>query len=299
MIGNRLVNDDFGRRIEIVEPPTADDARRMQAEGIRVAWIKGFGMADMPDLSILDGLVDELNVITVNLRSDAAAESLPSLKTLTLQSYAKNPLDWRKFEQLERLSVIWRPGAERLFDVTGLRSLTIANYPFADLTPLKRLTGLEALTIRNSRKLVTLAGIEALTALTDVALRDDRALVTLEPLGTAPCRLRKLWVQRCRKVTSIEAVRGQPDLEYFDVTEGGRIDSLGPLAGLHKLRRFLFYESTVIADGDLSILLRLPSLTDTAFANRRGYSHQNDEIEASRADRRGRLTLGSRDIARR
>lgn len=80
--GNQIFKDERGGRIDIVEPPTADDAKRLRASGIRDAWIKGFGMSDLPDLSILDGLVDELNVVTLNLRSDAAVESLPDLKGL-------------------------------------------------------------------------------------------------------------------------------------------------------------------------------------------------------------------------
>jgi hypothetical protein len=285
LTANVLVDDARGSRIEIVEPPSADDARRLQAAGVREAWIKGFGQSDLPDLSILEGVVDELNVVTLNLRSDAAVVSLPGLKALSLQSYARNPLDLRRFQHLERLSLIWRPGAERLFQATALGSLSITGYPFADLAPLHRLTGLQQLTIRNSRKLLTLAGVEALGALTELSLRDDRSLGTLDPLGTAPCRLRKLWVQSCRKLTSIEPVRGQSELEYFDLTEDGRIDSLAPLAGLQKLRRFLFYESTVIADGDLSVLLQLPSLTETAFADRRHYSHHNDDLGAQLAAR--------------
>jgi hypothetical protein len=293
-----VVSDDRGRRIEILEAPTPEDAARVRTEGIRTAWIQGFGMSDLPDLSLFDGLIDDLNVVTLNLRSDAAVQSLPRLRSLWLQSYARNPLDLGTFEQLEDLSILWRPGAPKVFELQSLRSLSIANYPYVDLAPLANLKHLRRLTVRNNRKLASLNGIQALGELTDLALIDDQALVTLEPLGGSPCRLRTLKVQHCRKVTSLEPLRGQIELEELQVTAGGRIDSLAPLTGLATLRAFWFYESTVVADGDLSVLVNLPSLVETAFQDRRHYSHRVADVEAYLAAKSSDGAR-TRDIARR
>jgi hypothetical protein len=56
---------------------------------------------------------------------------------------------------------------------------------------------------------------------------------------------------------------------------------------LRQLKRLWLYGTTVIGDGDLSMLLDLPKLHGTAFANRRHYSHRSEAVEAELERRHG------------
>lgn len=53
-----------------------------------------------------------------------------------------------------------------------------------------------------------------------------------------------------------------------------------PLAGLQELETFLFYESTDVADGDLTVLKRLPEPQHVVFMDR---PHYSGEGKAARA----------------
>ena len=74
------------------------------------------------------------------------------------------------------------------------------------------------------------------------------------------------------------------NLRELLVLDCGPIESLAPLRGV-PLETLFFYESTNIRDGDLGVLLDLPHLKGTAFADRRHYSHKLKEIEAVLATR--------------
>lgn len=283
---NKIVDDEQGKRMLIVDPPSSDDARRLRGAGVRTAWVHGFGMASLPDLSILDGAIDHLSVLTLNIESDAAVMTLPGLHSLSLQTYARDRIDFGAFESLNDLTFHWRPGAESALGLHGLKSLSIFKFPFGDLSALGGLTELRRLGIWSAR-IERLDGIGAFRGLQSLFLVDDRRLVDLTALaGDAP-RLRGLDFNGCRSFRDISPLAAQVDLEELSLTDCGRIESLAPLATLKKLKRLWFYGSTVIEDGDMSVLLDLPLLHGCSFTNRRHYGHRSQDIEAELERRHG------------
>ena len=74
-------------------------------------------------------------------------------------------------------------------------------------------------------------------------------------------------------------------MRFFDLSEGGEVPTLAPLGGLVTLERLYLYDSTKVADGDLSPIAGLPRLKDFRMQNRRGYSPSVKEIQEAIARR--------------
>ena len=91
--------------------------------------------------------------------------------------------------------------------------------------------------------------------------------------------LQVLQLQSCKKVTDIKPVGSCAALQFFDLSEGGEIPSVGPLTDLVALERLYLYESTKVTDGDLSPIARLPKLKDFRMRNRRAYKPSVKEIQ--------------------
>jgi hypothetical protein len=249
--------------------------------------VMGFGERALPNLGALEGVVDELDVLTLNVTSDAAVTSLPGLRSLSLETYARDRIDFRTFGNLERLHLNWRPGAETALGNGRLRNLSISKYPFTDLGPLAELKGLEGLRIANSPAIKSVAGIGRLGHLKRLWLIDNRELANIDDLAVEGPLLVDLSMNTCRGVRDLGPLRAQVDLETLALINGGRVMSLRPLDALPRLQTLWLYESTVIEDGDLSVLLEMPALQRTSFANRRHYSHKREFIERE-LERRGR-----------
>lgn len=117
----------------------------------------------------------------------------------------------------------------------------------------------------------SLDGVEAMTWLAHLGvylapLEDTSALARLcSPVLT------ELRLAACRRVTSLEDIRELVGLRFLDVSEGGTIESLKPVAALQGLQRLHLYDSTTIADGDLKPLLGLAHLRDLRIMSRRHY----------------------------
>jgi internalin A len=214
--------------------------------------------------------------------SDGAVLDMLDLKGLSLETYAKEPIDFRLFHRLQRLAFNWRPGAETAFQCTSLESLNNSGYRLTDLSPMAALTGLRALRLDNSRHLLRLDGVRALPALRILSLRDDRALVDIGDVAAMDHSLHEFELNTCRKVRDIAALASHRDLRRVILIDNGTIASLTPLANLSKLEELYFYGTTVIEDGDMTPLLHLPALRRVAFAPRRHYSHRTEDIERLR-----------------
>lgn len=107
-------------------------------------------------------------------------------------------------------------------------------------------------------------------------------LTDFDPVAGLPT-LRELDIAGCRGLSTLDFVRPLTALTHLRVVDCGEIASLQPLRELAQLRAFFFYESTRVADGDVSVLLELPKLREVAFANRRHYTHREHEINAELA----------------
>jgi hypothetical protein len=89
-----------------------------------------------------------------------------------------------------------------------------------------------------------------------------------------------LNIEACRAVGSIDEVGSLSRLRKFHLNNNGEIASLKPLKTLSALESVVFWESTNIRDGDLSILVQ-KNLSRVSFQNRRHYSHSREDFGAA------------------
>jgi hypothetical protein len=278
-MGIVVESDDRGPKARAVGVWTSTDAAVLRESGVRRLEIgNGYGAPTFPFKEGLDDLLD-LKVNHLALRSDADVATLPNLRRLSLETYSNDPIDFRVFQRLERLHVNWRQGAESAFEVSSLRSLSVVGYPFANLEPLAGLRLLEGLRLSSPARLSGLEGQAHLGQLHVLWLLEARALANLDGLEASARSLKELWLNGCRKVADISPVHRHGDLRRLALIDCGRIASLAPLAGLAKLEELYFYGTTIIDDGDMAPLLRMPALRRVAFAARRQYSLQSEDIE--------------------
>jgi len=248
-------------------------ANVIEAHGLTVLSI----MVRGGDLSFLSAL-PKLRGLVLNAgeaRDLSPVQALAGLETLTLNvsSKPRMELDFGAFDLLERLRMYWNPGFESVFIARRLESLFVFGPPDADLGRFGALTGLRRLELSQGRKLVSTAGTGPLEFL---GLYQQGALEEL----VLPSSLKVLAVESCKKLSSLDAVRGLA-LERLKLANCGDIDSLAPLRGMDSLAEFLAWESTRVTDGDLSVLLELPRLRTIGMQDRASYRPRVKEIEAS------------------
>ena len=95
-----------------------------------------------------------------------------------------------------------------------------------------------------------------------------------------------LRLDSCKRIGAIDELTHLTRLTMLKLANCGDIASLVPMAALHELEEFA-WESTRVVDGDLSVLVTLPRLRQTALASRRNYRPTTAEVKSALA---GRLT---------
>lgn len=255
------------------DPEMAGAIRRHSCKGIELNHAKGFHGDDLMFLNEFPGL-KHLSMILLKLPS---LEPLQNLRSLSINSYCNEPVDFTTFPHLENCPLsYWRPNCKSLLQCTNLKKLFILNFRAVDFLDLNQLTQLESLDLRGST-IKSLNGIDALKQLTVLQLANFRNLTSLQGIESLT-KLKDLTVHTCRKIQTIAPISALPDLQKLFIPNNGPIESLKPIDSLKKLRSVIFYESTNILDGDLSPLLRQKNLIDTTFQNRRHYSHTQEQI---------------------
>ena len=239
-----------------------------------------------PDLEFLTGLppLRSLEVHHLPLQDVRPIEHQTSLEELSLNAYFKVPVDFSGLTRLRTVHLDWGPGAETLLGLPHLEDLLLNRFPGTDLRGLATLRSLRKLRLSGGR-LATLHGIAALTRIEELRLLALRALSNIESIGDLAESLVSLEFHSCRGLARLDAIQGLRRLMRLVVANCGDIESLAPIAGL-PLKELHFYESTTIRDGQLDVLLRLPSLVDTSFAHRRHYSHTREDVERAIGARR-------------
>lgn len=245
-------------------------------------------LADVPPLRTLE-------VHHHPLKDVRGIEAQPALRTISLNAYYRTPLDFSRFRSLEELHLDWGPGAESIAKVTSLVDLSVNRWPGADLTPLTELRGLRWLRIATA-PLTSLRGVEAFERLEHARFLELRRLEDIAPLEAVASTLEDLDFNTCPRIRSLHPLRSLTRLRRLLVLNCGEIESLAPIEGL-SLEEFLFYDSTNIRDGDLSVLLRMPLLRDTSFQDRRHYSHRRDAILDALSERTKGKSAGPFDLA--
>lgn len=268
----------FGERLVLRGEWNDDLIGYMLSRDIRelnVNYAKGFIGDDIDFLQYLPFL-EGLGLLVYNIPDISEICSLHQLRVLDIACRDKTPLDFSQFPALEICGLDWRRRSESLFGCTTLKRLSIHHYSATDADSFVDLENLESLSFVGG-SVRDLTGLRVLRKLKMLGLYRLLYLASLKGVEDLT-NLVSLDIDTCRKLTSINEVRDLTNLLGLGVNNCGDIESLRAIEGLMKLQRLLFYESTNILDGDLSVLTRLPNLEDVRYMNRKHYSNRREEF---------------------
>lgn len=233
------------------------------------------------DLGFLRRLTDLRGLVLNgdNIRELRTLEELTDLETLTLNTPRRPRLDlkFEAFPALKRIGLYWNAGFESLFSCASLEELWVFSPPDVDLKRFGMLDSLRRLELSEGRRLKQTTGIERLARLTFLGLYLQQGLQRLAGVNELSS-LVELALENCKSLKSIDAVSALTGLNTLKLADCGEISSLRPLANLSNLERFFAWGSTRIADGDLSVLTRLPQLRKIAMRSRREYRPSVEEV---------------------
>lgn len=270
-----LVRDDRGRTdfdLHSAWSPRIHEAYLSSgADGLIANYARGFVGADID-------FVRDLPLRRFNLLDRGITDLSPihdlgaTLEELRVQSNPDAHVDLTLLPRLRVLSCAWDQVKDTIERTDKLEGLVISPYPKADLRPISHLTSLRSLRMKQRPGVRSLAGVEAMPWLTwlgiyGAPLEDITALERLR----SPV-LNQLDLEACRRIPSLDSVGFLHGLRELDISEGGTLPSLAPIAALIGLERLHLYGSTKIADGDLSPLLGLKRMKDLRMMNRRHYT---------------------------
>lgn len=268
----------FGPRVVLTGPWRSEVADYMRREQIRELYLnhaRGWKgehiefVRELPDLlgfGIIDFLIKDVSPV----------HALHQLKVLELSTYCKTPIDFTEFSFLEQCVFYWRRGSDTLFDVKRLKRLFLHRYNASSSAQISQLRNMERLEVANA-VIEEVEGLGELLRLQMLGLYSLGRLKTLRGIERLS-GLVSLKVNGCKNIQNIDPIRGLHSLRCLELNDNGKLASLAPVENHAALERVLFYGSTYIEDGDLTVLLSLPLLQAVSYKNRRHYSHRREEI---------------------
>lgn len=187
-------------------------------------------------------------------------------------------MDVAAFSHLKSLAAEWRAVRETIADAPALDKLIALDYDERDLWPLAQNEALTTVVLKPADYLESLDGIAMLSDLTELEIAAAPLLDDLSELGAQP--LRRLWLQDCGAIHSLDAIAVVTSLRSLSVSGCGPIESLGPLTALDHLEVLYAWGSTRVVDGDLTPLTRLPRLAELRMRDREEYRPRVSDINA-------------------
>jgi Leucine-rich repeat (LRR) protein len=232
------------------------------------------------DLAFLKDLADllSLEVLTSSVENLPVIQCLSKLRFLSLGLVITERVDFSHFPELEEVHLGWSPKAESVFGCTSLRKVLMTNYRSkgGDLSAFCSLSNLECLWLKVCN-IIRIGDLSRLTHLRELEINRATKLESSDGVEVLH-ELRQLHIETCRRITRIDPIGRLENLERLLLPNDGAIESIKPLRKLKKLRRFSFYESTNIMDGDLTPLKELPHLEHVAFQERRHYNLKRKDL---------------------
>ena len=222
--------------------------------------------------------IEQLDIVG-NVADAGPIGSMSSLRHLQLESHDESVIDFSGLQNLETCFLIWRSGAETVFNCEKLQCLYLYSYPYPDLAGLDSLESLTSLEVGPAPRLRSLTSLDNSLELRKLGVYHAPNLDEIGPLASQT-ELRHLSFESCRGLRRIDPVANCINIRRLDLVDCGTIESLNPIRTLNRLEVLFFYGDTIISDGDLNVLSELQSLQFLSFANRRHYSAKCEEFEA-------------------
>jgi Leucine-rich repeat (LRR) protein len=276
--------DDYewggGKVMSLTGPWRPEFAIELKRKGIYVLRLSSSNGWDDENVSFLADLhnLSGLEIYHWGLRDIAPIQSLTQLELIGLECDFGPALDFTAFPKLKVCFLTWKPGARSLLQCEALQHLNISRYPYPDISELSCRPRLERLQL-SGRKLRSLFGIEECVRLTTLDLFDCPQLRTLQGVAAATS-LKEMEFEQCKSLSSLDPLEEMEELVSLVLNDCGRIQSLRPLRQCRNLERLCFTGSTVIDDGDLSVIEQLSKLQVIRFTDRRSYSIQLRDAQA-------------------
>ncbi|TXK17718.1 hypothetical protein [Homoserinibacter sp. GY 40078] len=239
----------------------------------------GFGETS---LAFLEGMpLRELVVIDRRLTDLTPIYSLGS--TLRGLSVVTNPglrIDLDRLPALRRLSAAWTQVSATIDAAVGIEIAHLRSYGPRDFLPLRSLTQLAELVLKDRPRLTSLGGLSAFPGLRLLGIYLASGLTDIAELE-GRSEIEDLALQGCRRITRLDALTGCVGLRKLNVSECGDLASLDPIRNLDYLEQVSMFGSTKVVDDDLAPLAALPRLEELRMQSRRSYRPSVEEIQAA------------------
>ncbi len=245
-------------------------------KALRLSYSVGWSDQDISFVRKLKSIC-RLEIYNWEITDISALEELTQLEHIGLECNYKHSIDFSRFTKLRACFLKWRPKSESIFDAVCLETLNIVNYPFENLSPMHKLHRLKELKL-TSKKLNTLSGAAHLSELRVLDLFQCSNLTTLEGIQGA-ADLREVELDTCKRVGNLEPLGELRNVRRIAASNCGTIKSLLPLKNCIKLEELFLTEDTDIEDGSVNVFRELPNLKVMLFANRKHYSHRQEQVQ--------------------
>jgi hypothetical protein len=188
-----------------------------------------------------------------------------------------------------------------LTGVSNLKRLSVGEAPLRSLAGIEHFARLEQI-VMHQVPIASLDGLQTATQVSSISLGFVRRLESIAELTLLP-RLTHLSITPPKTLRDLARIGELTQLEELEIDHGliGDSNWLAPLVNLRKLRledvrtiaslqfmeRMLELEDfycagdVTIADGDLSVLLRLPKLEKVFCRSRRHYAPSGEDVRAA------------------
>jgi hypothetical protein len=265
---------DDGRTLVVTAGWSSQAEAALQRPDVDGVWLNYARGYTEPDLSFVGSWpIRRLLVLDRGLNDLSPLANLgATLEDLSLQSAPDAELDLGWFPNLRSLAADWTQVRETLYAPAHLSRLVAFEYTGDDLEPLAVQPSLQAIDLKGAAGLQTLAGVDQLPILTSLKIAAAPRLYDIDQIASTAATLRRLSLEACRRVESLEPVSSLAELPFLGIADCRSISSLQPLARLERLEQFYAWGSTRIEDHDLSPPLQLPRLREIRMAERRGYT---------------------------
>jgi hypothetical protein len=289
-------NDDFvveespdgGRALVVTgewSERAADVLRRRLVDTLVLNYARGFSDQTLAFLSP-DLPVRRLLVLDRAITDLSPVERLAgTLEEVAIEASPSASIDLTALPHLKLVDGEWSLIGHTLGGVELLENVNTWSYPEEDLHPFSNHFSLKRLIVKDARYLRSMSGVQLLREMGELRVILAPKLDDIGDVGEIADSLLVLELQDCAAIEAIDDLEPLIHLRQLGLNNSGRIESLSPLVGMQQLEVFLAWESTRIVDGDLSPLMRLPSLRDVRMRERREYRPRVAEIQAAIAAR--------------
>lgn len=257
-------------------PQTLDFIRAYGPVRLTLNPAHGFKLRNLEFLRGIEHLIEGLAIVDDRLDLQGL-ERCVNLKYLQLADATAQPIDFSRFRHLNHLRLQWNKPYSHATFPGSLVELHLRGYPATG--------GFNDTSLRNLRSVTVLSLVQTTVAdlsllqhcgpLTSLEIAYARVLTDISALALHAGTLQRLDLDKCRKIKDFSPVGQLTQLHWLNLCDCQAIPSVSFAQRLPALVHFVFF-GTVVEDGDLSCLKRLPHV---AFNNKSHYSLKQKDFK--------------------